>query len=389
MSDRRNFLKYSAGGLASLVSGDALNAKAGSKAQNHIFLYIDDLNDYVGFMGGYQDTHTPNMNALAEQGTAFLNAHAVVPACNPSRVSTLFGVDPTKSGAYTNNDHYWDMPYLNDKKSIFRHLGENGFQVYGGGKLFHSSWEPHNDVDWDEFYTSNQRLEANYALTENSTNLDISGVTNELNALFPHDFGPHGSDKDYADNDVATWAEQKIANAPDGFVIGVGFEKPHFPFVVPKEYFDLYNNNQVLNPAWKGAEDIQDLPRSAQDILNNSFSSNVIPFLEREGRTRDHVHAYLASISFVDEMVGKVVRAWGNKEIKHNHNNCVRSWSISRRETANRETIPMGQSHPCPINYGWTRYSKESPEFSCVNTGYIPDNLSHSESVGTSLLRWQ
>ena len=254
------------------------------------------------------------MNAVAEQGTAFLNAHATVPACNPSRVSTLFGVDPTNSGAYTNYDHYDQMPYLNDKKSIFRHLGENGYQVYADGKIFHSSWEPHNDVDWDEFYTSTQRPQANYALTSSGNTLDVSGVTHALNTLLPYDFGGYGDDQDYADYDVATWAEDRIVNAPDGFAIGVGFEKPHFPFVVPKKYFGLYNREEMLNPAWQADEDLLDLPQSAQDILNNNFSSNVIPFLEREGRMREHMHAYLAAISFVDEMVGKIVRAWEQRK---------------------------------------------------------------------------
>jgi len=315
MSNRRDFLKKTTAGALAASPLMKASAQSTDSTQNLIFIYVDDLNDYVGFMDGYKDTHTPNMNALAEQGTVFLNAHTPAPQCNPSRVATLFGVDPTKSGVYNNGVQYNESAYLADKKSIFRHLGESGYNVYAGGKIFHSPWEPHNDVNWDEYYSSPQRNHANLAKTPNGNILDVSEVTHDLNTIYPHDFGAYGTVSDYSDYDVATWAEDKIANAPDGFAIGVGFEKPHHPFVVPKKYFDLYDRNQLIDPSWRADSDIDDLPQSLQNILRNDFfRSDVVPYLQRERKMRDHIHAYLAAISFVDDMIGKVVRAWEKRK---------------------------------------------------------------------------
>ena len=44
-------------------------------APNVLFIAIDDLNDWVGFLGGHPQTRTPNMDRLAARGVVFTNAH--------------------------------------------------------------------------------------------------------------------------------------------------------------------------------------------------------------------------------------------------------------------------------------------------------------------------
>jgi len=68
---------------------------------NVVLIMLDDLNDYVGFLGGHPQVKTPNMDRLAKQGTVFTNAHTNAPICAPSRASMLTGIYPHVS------DNYW------------------------------------------------------------------------------------------------------------------------------------------------------------------------------------------------------------------------------------------------------------------------------------------
>jgi len=70
------------------------------KMPNVLFIVIDDLNDWIGVLGGHPDAKTPNLDRLAERGVLFTNAHCSAPACNPSRTSLLTGILPSTSGVY-------------------------------------------------------------------------------------------------------------------------------------------------------------------------------------------------------------------------------------------------------------------------------------------------
>ena len=104
--------------------------------QNVLFLAIDDLNDWVGFLDGYPGkVHTPNLDRLAASGTAFTNAHCPAPVCCPSRAAVLSGLYPTTTGIYT-NQHWW-KPNLPGLRTIPIHFRENGYHTVGTGKIFH------------------------------------------------------------------------------------------------------------------------------------------------------------------------------------------------------------------------------------------------------------
>ena len=65
---------------------------------NIVFISIDDLNDWVGFLG-HKEVTTPNMNNLAKDGYSFTNAHCPAPVCGPSRTAIFSGLQPVTSGA--------------------------------------------------------------------------------------------------------------------------------------------------------------------------------------------------------------------------------------------------------------------------------------------------
>src|SRR3954454_15550332 len=88
----------------------ALSAPAPARAEvaparpNVLFIVADDLNDWVGFLGGHPQVKTPNMDRLAKRGVVFANAHAAAPLCSPSRAAVFGGRQPFHTGVYGNDD---------------------------------------------------------------------------------------------------------------------------------------------------------------------------------------------------------------------------------------------------------------------------------------------
>jgi len=94
---------------------------------NVLFISIDDLNDWVGCLGGHPQTKTPNIDKLARQGTLFTRAYCPATACLPSRASILTGVAPYNSGCYENKaDQQWQYILKPIADTLPGHFRKNG-----------------------------------------------------------------------------------------------------------------------------------------------------------------------------------------------------------------------------------------------------------------------
>ena len=89
---------------------------------NVLFIAVDDLNDWVGCLGGHPDTKTPNIDRLAKRGVLFTNAHCQGPICNPSRTSIMFGLRPSTTGIYMNKPVPWTVPAMGKRVTMARHF---------------------------------------------------------------------------------------------------------------------------------------------------------------------------------------------------------------------------------------------------------------------------
>ena len=100
----RNNLFPLTGLLAIVLTLSACNPKTDAESQdnkpNVLLIGVDDLNDWIGCMGGHPQAKTPNMDRLAAKGVLFTNAHCQSPVCNPSRASLMTSLYPTTSGIY-------------------------------------------------------------------------------------------------------------------------------------------------------------------------------------------------------------------------------------------------------------------------------------------------
>ena len=117
---------------------------AQSRRPNVVSLSVDDLNDWVGCLGGYPGVKTPNIDKLARRGVLFSDAHCVAPLCNPSRTAILSGLRPSTSGIY-NNDQYLRTSHP-DVVTMPQYFRRNGYHVAGAGKVFHHVASAYPDV---------------------------------------------------------------------------------------------------------------------------------------------------------------------------------------------------------------------------------------------------
>lgn len=255
---------------------------------NVLFLAVDDLNDWVGPLGGHPQTVTPNIDRLAERGVVFRRAYCQAPSCNPSRASLMLGKRPTTTGIYSNNDAWRDAEP--DAVTLPQHFMANGYEVLGGGKMFHM---PQNDAaSWHAYHSFKGFL--------HPPDTPRNGFPNTSH----FDWGPLDvEDGDTSDTQLAEWATAFLGEEGHGpFFLGCGFYRPHLPFYAPKQYFDAIDLDTVKLPPYL-ENDHDDIPAAAPQPSRDHRN-----ITERD-QWEIAVRSYLACIRFADANVGRVLDA--------------------------------------------------------------------------------
>ncbi|WP_258103485.1 sulfatase [Marinoscillum sp. MHG1-6] len=268
---------------------------------NILFLSVDDLRPQLGYYGNEQ-MKTPNIDALAKTGVAFMNNYCQVPTCGASRASLLTGVRPKK-------DRFSMTRTYADKEApsaitLPEHLKNNGYYTMSGGKIFHSNRD--SKKAWSEpayLPPKNADLWRDYALEENQKSMVENNTAPAYEA-------PDAPDSVYKDGKLTAWAIKqlqacKTRNQP--FFLGVGWVKPHLPFQAPKKYWDLYTNEDIKRAINPGE------PLNAPDMsLHNWDETRFYSNVPNEGPMPSDeelkmIHGYYAAVSYVDAQVGRVV----------------------------------------------------------------------------------
>jgi arylsulfatase A-like enzyme len=276
---------------------------AAADRPNVLFLSVDDLNDWVGFLGGHPQVKTPHLDRLAAGGTAFTNAHCQAPLCNPSRTSVLTGLRPTTTGVYALAPWFRTADRWKDHPTVFQHFRRHGYTTLTAGKVFHDAYPPKVDrrdggpeVDvWGTHGGFTPRPKAKFVRTPSPIPL--------------MDWGPFPDrDEECHDYDVASWAVDRLKSPPrQPFFLAVGLRHPHVPCYAPPRWFDLYPDDKLAMPPVR-ADDRADLPRFA-GFLHWKLPEPRLGWLRETGQWRPHVRAYLASVSYADAQVGRVLDA--------------------------------------------------------------------------------
>lgn len=267
-----------------------------SQKPSYLFIAIDDLNDWVGFLGGHSQVKTPNLDRLARAGTVFANAHCQAPLCNPSRTSLLTGLRPSTTGVYALQPWLRRVDALKDVVTLPQYLARHGYRTMGVGKIFHDNIPPDERAkefnEWGEIASYKNVPARKFVETPDKIKLMDWGA-------FPE------KDSDHDDWKVAEWAIKRLQDAPPRpFFLAVGIRLPHVPLYAPQRWFDLYPDDQLIMPLVK-EDDRADVPEFAW-YLHWKLPEPRLSWLRAAGQWRPMVRGYLATVSFMDAQVGRV-----------------------------------------------------------------------------------
>jgi choline-sulfatase len=265
---------------------------------NVLFIAIDDLNDWVGCLDSHPQVKTPNIDALAERGTLFTNAHCQAPVCNPSRTSVMTGLRPSTTGIYGLAPWFRTVEEWKDLVTLPQHFSNAGYRTYTVGKIYHGrNWNSQGVKEFDVVGKTDPGLrpkEKRVATPRGGGGMDW--------AVYPH------QESDHKDWKTASWAVEQLDKKPkDPFFMAVGFALPHVPLYATQKWFDLYPEDEVILPRML-LDDRNDTPRFSW-YLHWKLPEPRQKFLFQAGEQLKIVQAYLASVSFVDSQVGRVLKA--------------------------------------------------------------------------------
>ena len=279
----------------------------GAERPNVLFLAIDDLNDWTGGLGGHECVKTPHLDRLASRGVLFRRAYCTAPACNPSRASLLTGVLPSTSGVYHNSQPF--RPVMPDAVTLPQHFIAAGYHVVGGGKIFHGSFP--DKQSWQEYFSKGSQPKPAV--------IPANGIAKDR--FF--DWGPVDvPDEDMADMHTVQWAIDYLGEShAKPFFLAVGLHKPHLPWYVPRKYFERYPLSKVTLPKVI-PNDLDDVPAAGVRMANpEGDHKNVV----EHGQWEKAVQGYLATISFADACVGRLLDALDHSQ--YGRNTIIVMWS--------------------------------------------------------------
>ncbi|MDF1826230.1 MAG: sulfatase [Verrucomicrobiales bacterium] len=317
---------------------------AGSEQPNFLILIIDDLNDYVGALGGHPNASTPNLDRLAKRGILFTNAHCNAPVCNPSRTSLFTGLRPSSTGI-TSNRFGWfrEVPGFEKVTTLPVALEQEGYATFAFGKTIHHKKAERPDSAWSSSldYPEFQHWESfNYGPILNQQkhlNFKTGDRLTDWGVLPESEEHPHASH----DFSIAQRTIDVLKNEHDSpLFIACGFYRPHTPLYAHKKWFDLHPLEEIALPE-APADDRDDLvyfgkrghKRTDTEIEAPGLWDH--PWITKNGKAKDILQAYLASTSAMDAEVGRVLDAL--ERSPHRDNTYVilfsdHGWNLGEKE---------------------------------------------------------
>lgn len=315
-----------------LLSCKGQNEKSIEKP-NILFIAIDDLRPELGAYGS-EVAITPNMDALAAEGLLFNNAYCQEAICSPSRASVMTGARPETIKVIENFSYFRDLNP--DIVTLPQHLQTAGYETVYTGKIFHPGYTD-EELSWSRKAYSGPKVEEmpdrvrGYVLAENQeifrknraeviAKYGENAPRNGLGKGPAYEFAdaPDNSYEDGHNTELAIETMKEMAQNDKPFFLGLGFLKPHLEWIAPKKYWDMYEDVDLqltdqhegpVNGAAMGLHASFEL-RARADIPNYGDI--------KEEQAKNLKRAYLATVSYVDAQIGKMLKALEEEGLRDN-----------------------------------------------------------------------
>ncbi|MCH9656963.1 MAG: sulfatase [Planctomycetes bacterium] len=291
---------------------------------NVVFIAIDDLRTELGCYGVHS-VQSPSLDKLASEGVLFTNHFVQVPTCGASRYALLTGRSPKHSGVTRSNQAFYrgksalstkQTPGAQTLPELFR---RNGYHTMCIGKISHTAdgrvFEYNGSGDgrvelphaWNELATPFGSWKRGwgifFAYANGRSREDGSGIRDLMEFTAE-------KDEDLPDGILAQQAikklkELKVRQQP--FFMGLGFFKPHLPFVAPRQDWEAMSQANIVLPPHPEKIDSSYWHKSGEFYSYNMEYEKTRPLSpDAQLKTR---RAYLACVRYVDRQVGKVLAA--------------------------------------------------------------------------------
>jgi choline-sulfatase len=271
-------------------------------AQSNILLIMaDQLAAPALPFYGHRIVQAPHMAGLAARGVVFENAYCASPLCAPSRFAMMTGQLPSATGAYDNAaEQRAEIPTL---AHGLRALGYRtclaGKMHFVGPDQLHGfeerlttdiypadfGWTP----NWD---APDERIDWWYHNMESVRQAGIAEATNQLD--FDDETGFHA---------YRFLQDAARARDPRPFFLTVSFTHPHDPYAIRRDYWERYTDAAIDLPR-VGALALAELDAHSRRLQRVSAMSEVEI---SEADTRRARHAYYGAISYLDDLIGRLL----------------------------------------------------------------------------------
>lgn len=276
---------------------------------NVVFIISDDLTYTALSCYGNDVCNTPNIDRLAARGTLFTRAYCQGTYCGPSRASFMSGYYPHATGVlgYTN-----PRPEIGDRQTWSQLFKDNGYYTARVSKIFHMGVpggieDGGNGADDERSWTERFNSQGPEWKAPGDGETLESNPAGKKPVMGGNTFvvvEADGDDLVHSDGKTAQKAVELIHQHKDEpFWLGVGFVRPHIPFVAPRKYYEPYTPYDKMVPPDVPADDWDDIPKPG---INYKTSVNM-KFDER--KEKKAIGGYYASVAYMDAQVGKVLDA--------------------------------------------------------------------------------
>ncbi len=267
----------------------SLQTAAGADRPNVLFIAVDDLNDWVGCLGGHPQAQTPHIDALAARGVNFRRGYCASPVCNPSRTALMTGLRSSSTGVYSNEADRSVTP-CRDVPPLNTWFHDHGYHVAGAGKIYHGDRDRWGV--WDD-YAEPEGHELRPAAGESG---GVGGIR----------FAPaDGADEDTHDFHTVEYCIAQLQRKRDQpLFLACGLHKPHMAWNVPRKYYDRFPLDTIQLPRVLD-DDLDDVPPAGRAMARPEGDHAAIL---ASGRWKEAVRGYLAAGAFCDAMVGRLLR---------------------------------------------------------------------------------
>jgi choline-sulfatase len=293
---------------------------------NILWILTDQYNaNCMSFLGS--QARTPNLDEIAAQGVAFTRAYCNNPICAPSRASFITGQYLHTHGLQGNNVATYPCRNSDTVSALFRRSGyrtallgkahmprlwnEEGFERLRYTDLADAlPGDPTSDHYFQ--YLVERGLAGWY---EEGTPRPLS--PGHLDGSAPADLPYEHSIERYTGDETLRFLQDSQSDERP-FFVQMSFQRPHAPMRPAREYFDLYDPDEI------------ELPPSAVDWFENRFAGKPQLIVDRLGQGCSYplahpdpfvlkrvLAAYYALITCIDMEIGRVLdwlRAQGQYE---------------------------------------------------------------------------